>query len=92
VKRRGSFDGHSSPGPRDPCSTRSIADKPQVVDRAINPAECDRLWTVADVAEYLSVSRSWVYQHAADGTLPSVRVGGLLRFHPVKIRDLARAK
>ncbi len=44
------------------------------------------LWDVKDVAAYLRVSRSWVYQHAEDGTLPCVRVGGLLRFLPNEIR------
>lgn len=29
-----------------------------------------------DVARRLSVSRSWVYDAAADGRLPSVRLGG----------------
>lgn len=44
-----------------------------------------RLWTTLDVARYLQASRSWVYSHAEDGTLPCVRVGGLLRFLPAEI-------
>jgi excisionase family DNA binding protein len=45
--------------------------------------EPDRLWTPADVATYLQASRSWVYQRAADGTLPALRIGGMLRFDPI---------
>lgn len=30
----------------------------------------------SDVARLLQVSRSWVYQAAADGRIPSVRLGG----------------
>ena len=37
------------------------------------------LWDAQDVARYLKVSRSWVYQRAEAGLLPCVRVGGLLR-------------
>jgi len=45
----------------------------------------DRLWDANDVAEYLKVSRSWVYHRAEAGQLPCVRVGGLLRFDPSAI-------
>jgi len=43
------------------------------------------LWTTAEVARYLKTSRSWVYQATASGRLPSIRVGHLRRFDPVKI-------
>jgi excisionase family DNA binding protein len=39
----------------------------------------------AEVCRMLGVSRSWIYQAAADGLLPSLRLGGPhgpLRFHP----------
>jgi len=49
------------------------------------------LWTAAEVARYLKTSRSWVYQATASGRLPSVRVGHLRRFDPVKIRTWATA-
>lgn len=48
------------------------------------------LWDAKDVAAFLKVSRSWVYLHAEDGTLPSVRIGGLRRFVPGEIRRFAR--
>jgi excisionase family DNA binding protein len=47
------------------------------------------LWTTTEVARYLKTSRSWVYQATASGRLPSVRVGHLRRFDPVKIRAWA---
>ncbi len=47
------------------------------------------LWNAKDVAAYLRVSRSWVYLHSEDGTLPSVRIGGLRRFIPAQIRAYA---
>ena len=48
------------------------------------------MWTALDVAAYLKASRSWVYLHAEDGTIPSVRIGGLRRFLPEQIRAYAR--
>jgi predicted DNA-binding transcriptional regulator AlpA len=51
--------------------------------------ESEGLWDARDVAAYLKASRSWVYQHAEDGTLPCVRVVGLLRFIPAQIRAFA---
>ena len=47
------------------------------------------LWDAQDVARYLKVSRSWVYQRAEAGLLPCVRVGGLLRFRPDSVRAIA---
>jgi len=52
----------------------------------------DRLWTAKEVAAYLQVSTSWVYMHAEDGTIPSVQIGGLRRFHPEAIRAYARGE
>jgi excisionase family DNA binding protein len=36
----------------------------------------ERLLKPAEVAERLSVSRSWIYDAASDGRLPSIRLGG----------------
>lgn len=52
----------------------------------------ERLWTAADVAAFLQASRSWVYLHAEDGTLPCVKLHGLLRFDPARIRAFAAGK
>jgi excisionase family DNA binding protein len=39
-----------------------------------------RLLTAEEVAELLSVPRTWVYRAARDGALPSVRCGRYRRF------------
>ena len=49
----------------------------------------ESLWTANDVAQYLRVSRSWVYHRAESGELPYVRIGALLRFQPNEIRAYA---
>jgi predicted DNA-binding transcriptional regulator AlpA len=46
------------------------------------------LWTAADVARYLKLSRSWVYRESSAGRLPSIRILGVLRFDPAAIRAL----
>ena len=52
--------------------------------------EFEALWDAKDVAQYVKASRSWVYQKAESGELPSLRVCGLLRFEPVAVRTWAR--
>jgi len=44
------------------------------------------LWNVEQVAAFLNVSRSWVYQSSASGTIPCIRLGAALRFVPEVIR------
>lgn len=51
-----------------------------------------RLWDARDVARFLKASRNWVYQQAEIGKIPSVRIGGLLRFDPEKIKAIARGE
>lgn len=55
-------------------------------------APADALWDVRDVAAYYKASRSWVYQQAESGTLPCLRVGGLLRFDPAAVKAFARGE
>ncbi len=55
-------------------------------------ASSHSLWDANDVAAFLKVSRSWVYQRSASGQLPSLHVGGLLRFEPTTIRAWLHAK
>ncbi len=50
-------------------------------------ASSDTLWTVAEVAAYLRVSKSWVYHRLESGLLPHIRVGALVRFYPDAIRE-----
>jgi excisionase family DNA binding protein len=56
----------------------------QPVQGRREPAE--RLLTVADVAQRLSVSTKTIYRLRADGEIGHVRVGGSLRF---RLQDLA---
>ena len=51
----------------------------------------DQLWDANDVANFLKVSRSWVYQRAEAGLLPYWKVGALLRFDPEEIRAYAKS-
>lgn len=50
------------------------------------------LWDANDVATYLKVSRSWVYEHANRGEFPCRRIGALLRFEPEAVRAYARGE
>lgn len=52
----------------------------------------ETLWDAGDVAKYLKASRSWVYQKAEAGILPHVKIGGLLRFVPEKIKAYAEGR
>jgi len=56
------------------------------------PTEANHLWSADDVAAYLRTSRSWVYKAAADGTLPSVRIGSVLRFLPASVEALVKTQ
>ena len=56
------------------------------------PDAAEELWDANDVARYLKVSRSWVYQRAEAGPLPCLRVGGLIRFDPETVRAFARGE
>ena len=47
---------------------------------------------VAWVAEFLGVSKSWVYQAAAAGRIPCTRVGAALRFDPIAIKAWSRGE
>jgi len=48
------------------------------------------LMTVEDVAEYLRVKTSTVYEWAKDGKLPGAKVGRLWRFQREQIEDWVR--
>ena len=50
-----------------------------------------RLWTVADVADYLRVSKSWVYKAVENNELPVRRLGALLRFERAAIEAFMAA-
>jgi excisionase family DNA binding protein len=56
------------------------------------PGPHPSLWDANDVARYLKVSRSWVYQRAESGLLPCLRVGGLVRFDPEAVHAFAHSE
>jgi excisionase family DNA binding protein len=47
-----------------------------------------RLLRVSDVMERLGCSRATVHRRMADGTLPAVRIGRLVRFRPETVEAL----
>lgn len=59
---------------------------------AETPLQHDPLWDADDCAAYLKASRSWVYLHAGNGSLPCLKIAGLLRFDPETIRAFARGE
>jgi excisionase family DNA binding protein len=44
------------------------------------------LWTVQQVASFLSMSVSWVYKEVEANRLPCIRLGAAVRFAPEEIR------
>lgn len=56
------------------------------------PKNDEPRWTVKLVAAFLSCSTSKVYKAAEAGTLPCVRLDGMLRFNPDDIRAYARGE
>jgi excisionase family DNA binding protein len=52
------------------------------------PANGGRLLKVGDIMRLLGCSRSTVHRRVQDGTLPAVRIHGLLRFRPEVVEAL----
>ena len=42
-------------------------------------------WTPGDLAEYLQVTKAWIYRQVRYGDLPCRRLGRLLRFVPSEV-------
>ena len=55
------------------------------------PPTSTEVMTVADVAEYLKVSKPTVYRLAKEGIIPSGRIGSLWRFNRQNIEEWAAA-
>ena len=48
-------------------------------------ATLSRLWSISDLATYLAVPKSWIYDRTQDGTrdrIPHYKMGKYLRFDP----------
>jgi hypothetical protein len=52
------------------------------------PAPDEELWTAADVARFLKLSRRWVYTKTGEGRIPTVDLFGVIRYDPADIRAL----
>jgi excisionase family DNA binding protein len=63
-----------------------------VSDQTAGLAETEALWTVSDVARFLSCSSSFVYKAAESGRLPCLRIGAMVRFDPSIVRAMARGE
>ena len=50
------------------------------------------LWDVARTAQYLGLSRHWVYKAVATGTIPYRKIGAAVRFVPSEIKAWALRK
>ena len=46
----------------------------------------EALWTVREAAAFLRLGRNTIYEWAASGKLPSVRLGSRIRFEPSALR------
>lgn len=49
----------------------------------------EQLWRIRDVATFLSLAPSAVYRARREHGLPTVRIGGTLRFRPTSVRAWA---
>lgn len=59
----------------------------QEVEKLIHQDNDNQLMTVEDLAEYLRVKKSWVYQKVHARELPFIKVGNKLRFSKVEIKE-----
>lgn len=66
--------------------------KHQGEDKDMAALDEEGLWDANDLARFLKVSRSWVYQRAQAGQLPCLKIGGLLRFEPAVIRAFIKGE
>lgn len=48
--------------------------------------------TANEAAALLGISRRSVYRHAADGLIPSVRIGGVVRFPAAELESWLRKR
>lgn len=54
-------------------------------------AEADKLWTADDVAEYLGMTKPWVYAQVRRKRLPHLRLGKYVRFQQRTIEEWVQA-
>jgi excisionase family DNA binding protein len=54
--------------------------------KSLEIALAEPLWTVREAAAFLHLGRNTVYEWAASGKLPSLRLGSRIRFLPSALR------
>ena len=64
-------------------SLMSIADQIEKIGRAL---------TAQELSKWLSVSKVTIFKHAAEGRIPSFRVGTCVRFDPRAIANWLRSQ
>lgn len=64
----------------------------QAMAPAVEREDLEGLWDANRVAGFVGCSKSWVYDAEAAGRLPSLHIGGMLRFDPKEIRALLQAQ
>ncbi|NOK32385.1 helix-turn-helix domain-containing protein [Corallococcus exercitus] len=57
-----------------------------------NSGTLEDAWDVRRAAQFLGVSEKTLYRWAAAGTLPSFKIGGLLRFSPQTLAEWREAR
>ncbi len=50
------------------------------------------LLTVSEIAHFLNVSKSWIYQQTMHGSIPCLKVGKYLRFNPEEVLAFFKAQ
>lgn len=49
------------------------------------------LWSIKEVSEYLSIKQNTLYAWVNQGKIPSVKIHGLIRFHPEEIETWVKS-
>ncbi|MBM7117651.1 helix-turn-helix domain-containing protein [Archangium primigenium] len=52
----------------------------------------DAAWTVDEASRFLGIKPKTLYRKAAEGTVPSFKVGGALRFSPARLAEWREAQ
>ena len=81
MQRRGRL-GKRVERPRDPRGQAGVQLKPEPESLASLVRQRRTAWTADELAEVLSLSRKHIYKLAKKGRMPSLRIGGAIRFDP----------
>ena len=65
-------------------------DRARALLRELETADTEMMLTTEELAIALKCSREMVYERARDGTIPSHKIGGALRFSMKEVREATR--